>query len=123
LNFVKCDDSDQGTTSQKFFQEPAYVDTLFWARQWLNVYAWERNRFMYTNVKFRILLDKLSNINKFENSQLPVDVKVDKTLILEICKKGPCLKKKEKGKLYLPELYKVTYNLSSRFKMETNSKK
>jgi len=37
INFVKCDDSSEGTMNQKFFQEPAYLDTLFWARQWLNI--------------------------------------------------------------------------------------
>jgi len=42
---------------------------------------------MYTNMKFRITLEKLSIINTFEKSQLPIDIKTDKNLVLELCTK------------------------------------
>jgi len=73
-------------------------------------------------MKFRITLEKLSIINTFEKSQLPIDIKTDKNLVLELCKKGPCKKLKQKGKQYLSELYKTTYKLTSRFKLETQGK-
>lgn len=40
---------------------------------------------------------KLVEIQKFQKSSLPIDINVDKTLTLERCKKGPCLKLKKKG--------------------------
>lgn len=36
VNFIKCDDSDDGTDNQKVYQEPIYTELLGWERWYAN---------------------------------------------------------------------------------------